>query len=171
MEDNNNLVLETKIKEKDMRHFLIHYTYNKKSGILFLLLSIVCLIIFPFSLSWGQTNYSLGFLLIGLTYTVFAPISLMIKAKKQIYTNSSYKKPLVYTLDNKQITISQDTNKASYNWSDVYLVEETKKVFLIYAEKRLAFIIPKDEIADLQDRLLTFLKNNDDIKKVKLLKK
>ncbi|TCT13780.1 YcxB-like protein [Natranaerovirga pectinivora] len=138
----NEISLEVKIEEKDMYHFLLHCEYKRVISVIYIFFSISCLILFPFSLTWGDTTFSIMLLVVGLFYTFFTPLSLRLKAKRQILLNPAYKKPFNYVINETGLNISQDHNEFNYSWMDFTKIEQTKNALLFFFSKKVAFILP-----------------------------
>lgn len=60
-------------------------------------------------------------------------------------------KPVVYVFSNDGIHVSMETSGSQVPWSNLSQVRETKRWFLFYVRKNVAFILPKDCFADGAD--------------------
>jgi hypothetical protein len=169
--DTKELIIEAKIEEKDMYHFLMHFVYKKLAGYVSLIFSIFCLIIFPFSLGWGDSFISVLLLFGGLLYTVITPLSFKLKAKQQIILNPVYKNSIHYTFNQGGLGIKQGNQDYTYGWSDLYKIEETNQVFLFFVSKKIAFILPKRVLKDKISLLYGILQENGTPKQLRLQKK
>ncbi|MFP4698334.1 MAG: YcxB family protein, partial [Eubacteriales bacterium] len=100
------------------------------------------LFVFVSSFFWNDNFITIIALFGLLLYTFFTPLSLRLKAKRQILLNQAYKNPFEYNFSKQGLTIAQGPNKAKYSWEDFYKIKETKKVLLFFISKKVAFILP-----------------------------
>ncbi|TCK87942.1 YcxB-like protein [Natranaerovirga hydrolytica] len=160
--------VEVTIKEEDMYQFMLHCEYKRVMGIVYLLISITCLVLFPFSLIWGDTALTLLLLAGGLFHTLFTPLSLKLKAKRQVLMNEAYKEPFLYTINEDGLVIEQKENKFEYQWEELLKVVQTKTLVLFFLNKRLAFIMPIRNCEESIEDILSILKEQVPEKKLNL---
>ena len=143
MPKENIITAEVFVTEKDLFGFLLYYSYARISGIISFAFSILCLIMFVVNLATGNNSSSLILLIGGSMYTLITPITMKLKAKKQISSNPSYKKPFIFKFRNEKLSIVQGDNKVDYKWKKLYRIEETKKLLLLFVSKKIAFVVHK----------------------------
>ncbi|MCK3684602.1 YcxB family protein [Maribellus sp. YY47] len=75
---------------------------------------------------------------------IFIPISVYFSAKKNFYTHGRLQEQIVYEITDKEINISGESFKSQMTWEKTYKVQELKDWFLIYQNKLVANVIPKN---------------------------
>lgn len=142
-EDNQSYTFSVQMTTQEVFRFSLHHSYFKWSGVLGVLMSLVSLFIFIFCFQdLGDQNKAV-LLIVALWFTVLEPITIYSRAKGQAKRNSTYKKPLVYTLNQDGITVSQEEQSQSVEWKQLMKVVETSSQYLIYSSKVHAFVFPK----------------------------
>ncbi len=91
-------------------------------------------------------------LVVGLGMPIFYFTTFFISLKKQVKAQNLENPRLVYsiTLENKEegISISNDKEKASYKWEQVYHVYYAKNCIYLFMTKDRAFLLPNNSIKD-----------------------
>ncbi len=136
------------ITDKDMFYFIINHVYSKTTSYLTLAFSVVCLILFPFSLGWNDIFLSGILLFGGLLYTVFAQILIWFQSKRQVRVNPVFKQAIHYTIDHQRFQVTQGEHTAEFDWQNLSQVLEKKRSFLFYISKNQAFILPKSQMEE-----------------------
>lgn len=138
------------LKEKDMRHFMFHHTYTSFSGWFGVLLSVIALAMLI--IGWKQYGIihivALGFL--ALLFTVVQPVQIVLRAKKQIKAQDMFHDTLIYNLCEEGILVRQNEQYVNVIWEDIGKVVSTKRAMFIYTSPVRAFILPFDQIGDIE---------------------
>ena len=95
---------ETDIKEKDLMNFKIYHNYHSFSGIASLIFGIICLVICVLSFGNYNVAYTLMMAFFGLFFTVYTPIGMLLKVKKQMKSVKAFSDPVKYTVTEEKIT-------------------------------------------------------------------
>lgn len=144
MAKNNRAInLSIKITDKDMFTFMTGHVYGKLSGKLSLTFSIICLVVFPFSLQWNDTLMTLVLLFGALIYLVITPLMLFLQSKKQVATIPVFANEIAYKINEDGISVLQEGEWIEFRWENLSRVIETRSQLLFYIAKDQAFIVPK----------------------------
>lgn len=141
------------ISVKDMYKFLVNNTYRRLTGIIWIIFSLVVVAVTVYT--WGDVDimYSVLMILLASLYTVINPVMLYFKARKQVANNESFNSTLHYVVDDKGIKISQNNEKASVKWDEIWKVVRYGNEVIVYVTTVRAFVWPVDSIGDSYDRL------------------
>lgn len=159
---------EVNMTVKDMYNFNIYHNYHNMSGLAGLLFGVVALFISVYSYGEVSISYTLMMAFFGLLFTVITPARIMLKSAQQVKLTPMFKKPLKYTVSEENITIEQDDQKVEIPWEDVYKVKDTGKSIVIYITSVRAYIFPKRNLADQEQKLLEIIRKMVESKKIKI---
>jgi hypothetical protein len=87
-------------------------------------------------------------LVFGLIVVVFLPYSVFRSAKKNFQTNGRLQEKIVYDFSGDRIKIIGESFSSELDWGKTYKVIERKDWILIYQDKIVANIIPKESFGD-----------------------
>lgn len=152
--------LDVELTVKDMFKFLLNSTYRKLTGIIWIIFSAV--VVFVTIITWGAVPVSNSILMIILAslYTIINPTLLYLKAKKQIKYSDSLANTLHYTIDDKNIKVSQKEAKERTPWNTVWKVVRYGDQVIIYVTSIRAFILPVRCFENGYDDFVTIATNN-----------
>lgn len=162
------VTFEVSITGKDMFDYNIYHNYRHFQGILSFFLGVVMLVISVMSHKAGaQLSYVLitGFL--GLWFTVVTPLRIWLKSYQQVKLTPSFRKPICYTLTEKELIIEQDGAEAALKLEGAPKVVDTGKSIVLYVSSVRAYIFPKRELGDKLPEVVEIFRKSK-IKKVKL---
>lgn len=131
--------------------FLINHTYSTMTAFIGIILSIGGFVGFFYMLGMPDANpFYLGALFgTGLLFTVIQPLMIYFKAKKQVKKNNSVNAPLDYTINKTGINVVQGERTGFSEWDEIVKVVSTKTLVMLYTSKVHAYVIPKDDVDDL----------------------
>lgn len=143
---------DVKLTTGDLYRFLMHNTYRKIIGIVWLVFSAAVIVVVV--LTWGQIQLLQSILLLVLAslYTIINPIMLLFRAHRQIKNTPSFRKPLHYVVDEEGITVSQDDACETTPWSNMWKAVKYGNQYVVYVTNIRVFNIP---IRCLQDQTET----------------
>ena len=141
-EEKNVCEFEACIEAKHLPDFKIYHNYHSVSGIATLLFGVIMLVVFVISIGQVNVTYSLMTGFFGLFFTVYTPIGMILKTKKQIKKNPAFGEPIKYTVSEQKIIVSQADIQEELKWDDIYKIKSTGKCFVIYVTSIRANIIP-----------------------------
>lgn len=149
------------ISTKDMYDYNVYHNYRNINGLLGILIGIICLgLCIMGVLNDANISYVLMMGFIGLFFTIITPFRIYLKSAQQVKLTPSFKKPLHYTIDEKEITISQEGSKAAFPLNEVWKAVDTGKSIVIYATRVRAYIFPKRDLAEKESQLKEILKSS-----------
>ena len=135
---------EVKMTQKVMYNFLMNHTYRSMTGISGVLFGVAALAILGVTYGNVPTWQSGAYLLFGVWFLLYLPVSLYTRAAKQVKLNPAFKKPITYIINEEGVTTMQEDKKAVIAWEDMMKVTETKLSLLAYTGKRYSFVLPKE---------------------------
>lgn len=129
---------------KEIYKFTMYHTYHSFAGILGVVLSVMALanLIISFDKLSDQSKTIMT--IVAAWFLIFEPLRMLMRSKSQMKLSKAYKKPLDYTLNDEGITVSQDEESQTIEWSRLLKIVETKSQILVYSNRINAFIFPKE---------------------------
>ena len=146
------------VKAKDLFRFFLVYNYRNLSGVLCVIVSFASLIFLITTFSENETLTNGILFFIALYFTVIRPVILFQKAELQVKTNPGFQDELQYEMSQDGIVIQQNGEEGAVSWEQVIRVLETNHLILIYTSRVNAFILPKEQIADIISMLKECIK-------------
>ena len=144
--DKKELSFSVQMTAKEIFLFMMYHSYCKLSGVIGLLLSLFAIVSLVTSYTDMTDQNKAVYVIVALWFTVLEPVTMLSRARSQAKKNPVYKKPLTYEVNSEGITVSQDEERQSIEWSRLLKVVETKSQYLVYSNKINAFIFPKNAI-------------------------
>lgn len=147
------------ITPKDMFSYNVYHNYRNFSGILGLILGGICLVLCVAGiLSAANISYILIMGVFGCFLTIFTPVQIYLRSVRQVRLTPSFRKPLHYVVDEKEIKVSQDGAEAVVALCDVWKAVDTGKAIVVYVTRIRAYIFPKKDLGELETNLVEILK-------------
>lgn len=149
------------LKTVDMYRFNMYHTYC--AGIHGGMSIVLAIVAFAFTgMTWGtvETSYSLLYILFGIAFLIYIPITLYLRAKHQIQSSEVLRDTLHYRIDEEGIAVSHKEDSAMLGWKQVYKVKKTSHNLLIYSTRVNAYVLPMEQIADQLDTIRQLAKTN-----------
>ena len=149
--------MKISIGARDMYAFQMYHTYHSPNGIMSLILSVAAFAVVIFAHAKLEPFYIAAYIIAGIVFLLYYPVILKGKASLAISASPVLSHPLLYTFDERGITVTADDkamvetseNSATLPWESVYKVAQTKDLILIYSNKINAYILPVSQISDL----------------------
>lgn len=146
--------LDFRVDKLDMYAFLMHHSYMSLSGVIGVLLSLVCIGRAISEFINGSTSaITAVFLFVGLWFLVISPITMLGKAAMQIKINSFLQKPITYIFTEKGLIQEQGEMKAGCRWEQVTKVVRMKRVWILYTGKVRGSIMPTRQFGEQGEEL------------------
>lgn len=159
---------DTQITTKDMFDYNIYHNYRNFQGIISLIMGVVLLFVCVFAVNQqANITYILMTGFLGLFFTIITPIRILFKSFQQVKLTPSFKKPISYTFEGDEMTISQEDVKATIPLNEIVKACDTGKSIILYVNGIRAYIFPKRDIGDQLDDFINIIRNSS-IKKIKL---
>lgn len=144
---------DIKITEKDMYRFNMHHAYTGFQGIFATVIGIAVLVVAALTFGKVETVYSVLYLLFGIIFLVYMPISLRLRSKRQILMSPVLKETLHYSLDEKGIHVSVNDQTGDLEWNLIYKMITTKSNLLIYSSRVNAYVIPLVQLTEQYEQV------------------
>lgn len=139
---------ETKVEAKDLMDFKVYHNYHSVSGIATVIFGIIALIICVVSIGQVNIAYTLMMGFFGLFFTVYTPIGMWFKVKKQMKKVPVFREPVKYTVTSEKIVLTQGEIKEELLWDDIFKIVCTGKSIVLYITAVRANIIPLESLGD-----------------------
>lgn len=142
--------LKVSITVKELFNFIIKHTYSTFSGYIGVVISACALFGFiaTFNNEVVTIQYKLVLIFTALLFTVIQPLTIYLKAKKQVEQNEAINKPLEYVFNDAKIKVSQGDESVEYDWNQVIKVTSSKISIFVYTSRYRALILPRDNFAE-----------------------
>lgn len=132
----------TDIQMNDLMDFKIYHNYHSFSGLATVLFGVIMIVISCVSIGRFNIAYTLMTGFFGFFFTIYTPVGIYLRVKKQIKTIPAFKEPVKYTVTNEKIALSQGDITEDLLWSDIYKIKFTGKNMVLYITSINANIIP-----------------------------
>lgn len=162
---------ETDIKEKDLMNFKIYHNYHSFSGIASLIFGLICLFICVVSFDNYNVAYTLMMAFFGFFFTVYTPIGMLLKVKKQMKSVKAFSDPVKYTVTEEKITLSQNDLSEELLWEDIFKMKSTGKSIILYITAVRANVIPYRCLGDSAEGFIEMAEKKLSPYQIKLNKK
>lgn len=139
---------EVLIGVKDMQHFVIRHMYRSFTGWFGVVISAAAIVMLIMGWNVYGNMEKIALIVLSLLFTVVQPVQLLMKAKRQVLSQETFKTPIIYNLCRDGIVVRQDEQKVSILWDDISKFVETRKAFFLYTSPVRAFIFPKAAVGD-----------------------
>ncbi len=157
-----NLKFDVKMTAKDLYKYNLRNAYTGMQGILSILFAILVIFVFIWKFDALTLVYKLLFIALAVAFLVYIPISLYLRTKHVMANTPVFKEPLTFIFEDEQIRIESPVEvedaQGVLPWEDVYRVTKTSSQILIYTNRVSAYIIPRDQITDVEPQLIEILK-------------
>jgi hypothetical protein len=145
---------ETNINESDLMDFKVYHNYHSVGGVAGLLFGIIALVICVVSINQVNISYTLMMGFFGIFFTVYTPIGMKLKVKKQVKSVAAFREPVKYTVTEEKIVLQQGEVTEEMLWDDIFKIKCTGKSLILYITSVRANIIP---LRDIKDQAEAFL--------------
>lgn len=163
--------IKVQMTTKIMYDFLLFHNYTSVHGLVGIALGLGVIGLFIFNPGEVQESIRLIYLVFGIFFLIYLPLSLYMKAKKQVILTPMFKKPLEYIMSDTGITILQEDAQAEIKWEELLKIRESRKSIIIYAAKNRALILPLDSIKGQHDSVSRLINEHMKPERIKLRKK
>lgn len=141
------LELTIKIEAGDLYDYMLRHSYNSPAGILGSTFGAVLIL---FALATEQWI----FIVLGLVMLLYLPWTLFLKSRTQSLTNPAFQEPLLYTLDEEGLAVSQGEAQERMAWADLHKAVSTGRSIILYTSPVNATIFPRRQLGDRQAALI-----------------
>ena len=148
------------LSAKDIFEFSMYHTYKAVYGIIGVLISVVAFAAAIYSIGKTDVLNTVLLFVVGLMFTVFQPLMIWHRSKKQAKKNRSIGTYLEYTFNENGFNISDGENEDDILWPAILKISNTKNLTLLYTTMMRAFILPKAAFADKYDEFKNMINEN-----------
>ena len=136
---------------RTMYDFMMYHSYVNVLGVISILIGIGAITMVVISLVQKTDLLQIIlFLAVAVMFLSNSPITLWFKAKKQSDLISAEENTITYTFSDAGFDMSRGTDEyADFEWNHMYKVKEGTRGFYMYIEKNRAFVIPKEDVTDM----------------------
>lgn len=164
------MTIYTKIVFKDYIKLMFLLTYRKPAMVLFTIIGLVMIV---FSLGYfldlnnmyESAPYVPGFL--GFVFVFFLPLSIYLGAKRNFSSNGRLNERIKYEFNEDRILITGESFTSQLNWEKTYKVAELNHWILIYQNRQVANVIPKESFKDQLTEFRALIKSKNIKQKLK----
>lgn len=165
----NPIQVEVTLTSSQLYRYNLYHCYrNSSSGVFSILLGVFCLC---YAIGFHARMEALYVLLIaalGVLFLIYNPISLFLRSKNRFLNNDALQKPIVYSFDERGITLSQADAAEQVEWEQVYRAVDAGDCIYLYFTRIHANIIPKSAMGDSCEALCRLMKAHTKTKGMKL---
>lgn len=137
---------DIKITDKDMYRFNMHHAYTGFQGIFATLIGIAVLVVAFLTRGKVDMAYTLLYILFGVIFLVYTPVSLKLRSKRQMLMSPVLKENLHYKVNEEGIHVSVGEQTADLAWNMIYKMVSTKSNVLIYSSRVNAYVLPLEQL-------------------------
>lgn len=137
---------DVKMTEQSMYDFMMYHSRTHLSGIAGTVVGVISLGLGIFSAVKGDYMFSCLFFVFAAIFLIFPPLSIRTKAREKIRAFRRFDKPISYELTNEGVNAKQDGKTEQHPWDSFIQVVVTKKLVLLYKNKRSALIFPVEDM-------------------------
>jgi hypothetical protein len=139
---------DVQLTSQDLFRFNMYQTYTTSQGPVSILISILVFVMGGISLRGGSTGYGVMYLIIGVVFLIYIPVTLWSRAGHTMKTNAVLSGTLHYDISDAGIRVTQNGDSGVLEWNQIYKMVSNKKHILIYSNRVNAYIVPREQIGD-----------------------
>lgn len=139
---------DVKMTQKILYDFWMNHTYRSFSGWFSIIFGVAVIILAFVTMDTAESYMTVLYIVFGLYFLLFQPITLYLRAAKQVKTNPMFMEILSYEVNDGGIITTQKDQRAEIKWEQILKVTETKCSYLLYTGKRNSFVLPKESMGD-----------------------
>ena len=166
----DNLEFKVKLSIADLYYFMMYHYYTKPAGIFGIILSLGAAVLLCLRYQTLDSTGKLLLFIVAIAFTILNPISMWMKAGKQIKSNKSLGGELTYILGEKAISIKLDDEQADIEWNQVAKVKDNGRELVVYVTASRGYIWPKKQIEAEYDQIMARIQKNVEARRLKLKK-
>ena len=135
---------DVKITANDMYRFNMYHIYTSFTGILSILAAVLGFVAAVGTYGKVDTMYTVLYIIFGIVFLFYFPLTLKMRAARQISMSEALKSTLHYMLDDEGVHVSLGEENALLEWKQIYKMVSTKHNVLIYSSRVNAYILPME---------------------------
>ena len=162
-----NYTVKVNVNDRDLFKFLIYHNFHGAQGKLGILIAILAFVAAGITFGKVETFYTAAYIVCGVLFLVYTPLSLKLKAKRQFQLVPDLKEEMTYEFSNDGIVSSIKDQSVQVKWINLFKIVGTAEYIYIYTDRMHASIVPKRCIEDY-DGLVEFMTLKTPTGKVKI---
>ncbi len=139
----NTIKVNTQLTLDDFKKFSFYALYRNKSIVMMAVIGVFLILCGIYLLFYGipfSTIY-LSFI-IGLFFSGFSPLMILISAKRNFSSSKELSSRITYEFDPQFISSSSEFAQTKTPWTNLFKVEITKEMLLLYRSRQIANVVP-----------------------------
>lgn len=144
-----------------MYDYMLRHMMTSFQGIVGEMIGILLIIGYIMTAKWV-------YLIAGIVVIVYLPVTLYLKAKRQVMLNPVFKEPLHYTLDDEGVKVKSGDSEESLPWSAMYKATSSLRTIILYTNKINACLFPKEDLGDDKNEVIKIISTHMDPKRVSI---
>ncbi|MBS2213597.1 YcxB family protein [Carboxylicivirga mesophila] len=156
--------IETKIELKDYIKLMFILTYRKGSIIFSSIMGVFLAVITVATLTGdmvGSDGFPVMPLVLSMVILIVIPASVYYSATKNYNTHSRLQETITYEIDHQLIRSIGESFNSEMDWSKMHKVLELNSWFLLYQNKMVANLIPKQAMGEQRHELREIIKKQN----------
>lgn len=139
---NKELRFEVKLGVKDLWQFSMYHANAGMLGIVNLLFTLAALFLIVTRWSTLTTPYRALLVVCALMFTVWQPLLLYNKARKQA-KSSAVRDPMMLTFGEEGLRVEQGEQEALFAWDQMGRLDRMPTMVILYMDRVHAYLLPK----------------------------
>ena len=144
-----------------MYDYMLHHTMTSFQGIVGEIIGILLVVGY-------FLTYKPIYIITGVIVILYLPITLYMKANRQVKLNPVFKEPLHYTLDDEGVKVKSGESEESLPWSAMYKATSSLRTIILYTNRINACLFPKDDLGDNKVEAIKIISTHMDPKRVNI---
>lgn len=145
------------MNEKTLWYFSMYHANKGYLGIFNVLFTLAALYLLVTTWADSDAPYRIMLVICALLFTVYQPLKLRLKAKKQA-SLAVMKEPIFMVFTRDGFTVRQGEQDQEIAWNQVGRVEGTKGMVMIYMDRIHAFLLPNEAMGEKRGEFCAMLK-------------
>lgn len=150
--DEARLQFEVKLDAGDFWRFSLHHSMSGMKGIFNVLFTVAALFLLLTRWSVLASGQRLLLVICALIFTVWQPLLLLNKAKKQA-KQPAMQIPMLLTFGSEGLRVDQNQQNVTFTWEQMGRMERTSSMVILYMDHVHAYLLPKRVMGEKEEDL------------------
>ncbi len=159
MEQKNEITIEVRMTANDLWRFSMYHANKGYFGVFNVLFTLAVLYLLFFQGAQMALPQRLLLVVCALLFTVWQPLLLMMKARKQA-AGAGAREPVAMTFSGDGIRVEQMGEHLELKWEDVRRVKRIPGELLLYTDRIHAYLLPDDAVGGKKEELVKLFREN-----------
>lgn len=152
---------DVQMTSADLYDYMLHHTFTSPSGLIGAVAGAL-MIVAGFAGSGALCTIA------GIVILLYLPVALFMRSKQQFLSNSAFRQPLHYRMNEEGITVSQGEHEECCKWEDMQKAISTMRSIVLYTSAVNATILPKKAMGEKTTAVIEVISTHMPPKKVKI---